>query len=375
MQGDLDELRRFVEKVKGLVAQRADFVEAQTRIALVDPLLRWLGWDVSDPSQVQVEWKRKGQKEGVDYALFEGDDLLLLVEAKQLTDPLKDRGLWQLIKYVPISESEKARWGILTSGRVIVLVNADQKGTLESKIFWRLDLAQVDAPGGPSLQEAADNLRLLRKEALSSGETDKAWDEEQVQSKARAAVEALLGAPSEELVELVRNQAGASDLPKDVVAVHLAALVGKEPNATATATPAGGGVTHRRKLEVYDRPFYEESHDAKAVDQFLAVADAIEKLASAKRWAVKKKPNMYYVGFKYGSRICFLVHWISRVSWDLGFRVPEGAVEEMGAEHWSVHSYDSKSSWAVIRCAEPETANIEELEALFEAAYRFIAGA
>ncbi len=42
--------------------------EYQTRYALVDPILRALGWDTSDPKVCYPEWRLKNQR--VDYALF-----------------------------------------------------------------------------------------------------------------------------------------------------------------------------------------------------------------------------------------------------------------------------------------------------------------
>jgi hypothetical protein len=237
MPGELEELRNLVQKVKKYVAEGVSLQEADTKAALVVPLLAWLGWDTTDPFEVKREWKKKGQTEPVDYALCEGDNPLLLIEAKALGDSLKaDKPLWQLIKYVPIAET--ARWCALTSGRLIVLVNADQKGPLEGKIFWRLDLARVGEPGEQSLEQAERRLKLLSKAALSGGDTDRAWDEEQTQAKTKSAVESLLSAPSEELVELVRKQPGAAGLPTPLIATRLAALVGKEPPLQPHPQPA-----------------------------------------------------------------------------------------------------------------------------------------
>ena len=56
--------------------------EALTRYALIDPLLRELGWDTEDPTLVIPEYKGVGGS--ADYALFSGDKLLMIVEAKKL---------------------------------------------------------------------------------------------------------------------------------------------------------------------------------------------------------------------------------------------------------------------------------------------------
>ena len=73
--------------------------EMSTRYTVIDPVLRSLGWDLSDPSQCVVE-KIAGQKRGrdpyprVDYALLGRDGMVAaLVEAKRISvsvraDPL-----------------------------------------------------------------------------------------------------------------------------------------------------------------------------------------------------------------------------------------------------------------------------------------------
>ena len=64
--------------------------EEHTRYALVDPMLRALGWDISNPGQVRVEYRTsRGEedKSRVDYALFVPNlkDPVVIVEAKSIT--------------------------------------------------------------------------------------------------------------------------------------------------------------------------------------------------------------------------------------------------------------------------------------------------
>jgi hypothetical protein len=129
-----------------------------------------------------------------------------------------------------------------------------------------------------------------------------------------------------------------------------------------------------RGLEVYDRAFYETDHNKEAVGRFLAVAEAIEKLASRKGWALEMKFNKYYVGFKYGNKICFGVQWAGARTWQLIFKVSEAATTDFKAKHWQFQRYESGWKQAVIRCLDPEKADVGELDALFEAAYLNIVG-
>ena len=59
--------------------------EATTRYAIIDPILRALGWDTTNRKEVRVEYPCGPQRKPIDYALFdEGSDPLVLIEAKGL---------------------------------------------------------------------------------------------------------------------------------------------------------------------------------------------------------------------------------------------------------------------------------------------------
>ena len=62
--------------------------EIQTRYRLIDPILRILDWDLSDPRQVQVEYpiKRRNQIIYPDYAFFGSDPQtpIMILEAKSI---------------------------------------------------------------------------------------------------------------------------------------------------------------------------------------------------------------------------------------------------------------------------------------------------
>ncbi len=62
--------------------------ETRTKYALIDPILRSLGWDTEDPTQVRLEYEVDPKREDarrVDYALFQNTDTskpYILIEAK-----------------------------------------------------------------------------------------------------------------------------------------------------------------------------------------------------------------------------------------------------------------------------------------------------
>lgn len=87
---DLDELVACIDVLKDRIqSHRASLQEneTRTRMALIDPLLRALGWDVADPAMVTPEYQVNGGL--ADYALLrpEGQPAALL-EAKRLGESL-----------------------------------------------------------------------------------------------------------------------------------------------------------------------------------------------------------------------------------------------------------------------------------------------
>ncbi len=99
MAVDKQQLTETVELVRGRIRTHRDRLkddEMVTRVALVDPILRVLGWDVADLTHVEVEHNYSGGKSNVDYALW-AQPLSIkqsqvkpigFVEAKNLSDSL-----------------------------------------------------------------------------------------------------------------------------------------------------------------------------------------------------------------------------------------------------------------------------------------------
>ena len=87
----LESLLELVETLRSRMNEHGAALrqsEALTRTALIDPLLRELGWDTEDPAQVMPEY-RLGRGYA-DYALLSNGKPMIMVEAKKLGTPLHD---------------------------------------------------------------------------------------------------------------------------------------------------------------------------------------------------------------------------------------------------------------------------------------------
>lgn len=132
--------------------------ETRTRMALIDPLLRALGWDVSDPAVVTPEYNVSGR--WADYALLGPDGRpAATVEAKKLGEPLASHRM-QMLNY---SNASGVEYAGLTDGDHWELYEVFQRGQLEDRRMLDVSIAGMPA------HQCALQLLLLWRPNLASG--------------------------------------------------------------------------------------------------------------------------------------------------------------------------------------------------------------
>ena len=158
----LEDLVRVIESLKERIRSHETSLrenETRTRMALIDPLLQALGWDISDPEVVTPEYNVEGGR--ADYALLRSDrHPAATVEAKKLGERL-DSHRMQMLNY-------SNAWGVeyagLTDGNHWELYKVFERGKLEERRV--LDISIVDAPA----HESVLKLLLLWRPNLVSGQ-------------------------------------------------------------------------------------------------------------------------------------------------------------------------------------------------------------
>ena len=115
----LDDLVTAIQAVQQRIREHGTTLsqnEFRTRLALIDPILNALGWDVSDPVFVTPEYQAGNGR--ADYALLGPDgNPRAFIEAKRLNEPL-DAHQDQVFKY---TWDQKLFYGGLTDGNRWVL--------------------------------------------------------------------------------------------------------------------------------------------------------------------------------------------------------------------------------------------------------------
>ncbi len=129
--------------------QNRDFItnEETTKMALIVPFIRLLGYDPNDPREVRLEFcadfaqgDGKKHQDRMDYAIFDksGLKLLMVIEAKPLGCKL-DENSKQLARY--IGQEPILHFGILTNGCIYRFFgDLDQPNVMDKKPFFEFSL-------------------------------------------------------------------------------------------------------------------------------------------------------------------------------------------------------------------------------------------
>ena len=115
---DLNLVEKTVAVLRKRIRDDSKYIaryEARTRVVLVDPLLRVLGWDPENSKDVQIEYRAKTGR--FDYALMRDGKPLAVIEAKKLTEDLSAPDIQaQVMTYARDPKSSDIRLIAITDG-------------------------------------------------------------------------------------------------------------------------------------------------------------------------------------------------------------------------------------------------------------------
>ena len=164
----LDDLTATIEKLQDRIRTHRPYLsgnETATRQVLIDPLLLALGWDVSDPAQVALEYSAGGGR--ADYALMPNDQPVAVIEAKNLDTSLEERETMQVLNY---ANSRGIPYMVVTNGDdwrmydVVFARDVFARQPIEERILMQFSITQT-----PAHESALQALRMWRSNLASSG--------------------------------------------------------------------------------------------------------------------------------------------------------------------------------------------------------------
>ena len=151
----LEAIKRVCERIKRYENQLRQN-EMLTRYALVDPILRALGWDTEDPEQVVPEFSTRTGR--ADYALLVEGKSHIIVEAEPLGAALT-RAAQQGVNYCV---TEGIPYFVCTDGNRWVIYDTFKPVPLKEKIIAQAEISS----GGDVNYDAARQLLALWRPAM-----------------------------------------------------------------------------------------------------------------------------------------------------------------------------------------------------------------
>ena len=134
---DLTKAMELFEELKRRIHKHGNYLkesEYRTRILLVDPLLRILGWNVEDFCCVEIEYKTtQSTNERADYVLKKGKSKVAIVEAKKLGFPMNSKERRQAKEYADYADVSRC---MLTDGAKWMLYDLNQGRNPDTMQPW-----------------------------------------------------------------------------------------------------------------------------------------------------------------------------------------------------------------------------------------------
>jgi len=164
----MSELTQVLNEVRNKITQYQgkEMNEQNTKTALIDPVLRALGWDVGNLEEVSQEYKRRPKDKPVDYALFLLRTPKLFVEAKAMGQSL-DAPKWanQIMGYAAVGG---IKWVVMSNGDEYRIYNACVEVPVEEKLFRSVRLSDPMSP-------TEETLVLLSKDRIRDNDIEVLW--------------------------------------------------------------------------------------------------------------------------------------------------------------------------------------------------------
>ena len=184
----LDDLKETIEMLRERIQAHRPYLEGyetRTRQALIDPMLRALGWDVEDPSSVELEYGIRRKR--ADYALMVNEKPIAVIEAKALGTPLNDDEKMQVLNY---ANTDGIDYMAVTNGDHWQMFDVFKRGQLDDRILMEFQLTQ-DEPYACALQALG-----LWRPNLASGKPQEAATPVLIEKPARAESASTISEPS-----------------------------------------------------------------------------------------------------------------------------------------------------------------------------------
>lgn len=306
----MTDVSRCIENLRAQIERhrRKGLKEYPTRTILIDPLLQALGWDVRDPDIVELEYPTIDGK-SVDYALKINRKAVLLIEAKQLADPLGDvKAITQVVGY---AANDGVEWCVLTNGVRYRVYSTSERAAAPEKLLFEVSIDPRDSQG-LSAQQVADQLSRLSRESLAKGILDDLGEEVFTTAKVRKALDQLCSDPPGPFLRAIRKAIDGDSITPTQIKRALARVMGTAPTEprdrrrqATESLPETRPTPLRGKGRVYDEAHHTAGRPKEVVELYRVLDRLCQDLAPGE---VVRRYLAKYVSWSTGKRIFCCSH-------------------------------------------------------------------
>jgi predicted type IV restriction endonuclease len=205
----IDEIRAFAKTIPAIVERNLG--EEGTKMSLVMPFIRILGYDVFNPNEVNPEYiadvgTKKGEK--VDYAIMKDGSPVILIECKPVNADLSKEHASQLFRYFTTTASKKV--GVLTNGVIYqFFTDLDDKNKMDNKPFLEINLLDLKDP-------LIKELKKFTKQGLDLNQLDSTAEQLRYTREIVLILDKEFSKPSPEFIEFFARQVSTKKLTQQV---------------------------------------------------------------------------------------------------------------------------------------------------------------
>jgi len=214
-----DELADFTKNLPS--KRRGISTEETTKIALILPFIRILGYDTENPDELKAEYVADAgvkKREKIDLAVCIDGEAKMLVECKAANVKLNTNHFAQLYRYFSVSD---VRLAVLTNGTVYwFFTDFDNLGRMDEKPFLEIDLRNLT-------ESKIESLMLFTKSNFSHEKIFEHVEELKYRQAIHETIIDEIKDPTDELVKVIAKQSYSGMITKQRL-VYFQKLVKEE---------------------------------------------------------------------------------------------------------------------------------------------------
>lgn len=254
---------KLLELQEQILAKRAlVHNEENTKQALINPFLLFLGYDVYNPNEVEFEFNASfsyKNSDKVDYAIKINSKPIFFIEAKKVTEDLSTH--YAQLEYY-LSTNSDVEFGILTNGIIYKFFGYFEKQKkMDKEPFFELDFDNLN-------DEQVEMLYLFCKDGLDLNKLLKKGEELWYYQKITQKLKELLTKPSDDFIRL---------LAKDYCSTKITAnaLEKFKPIVNKAITTAITDITQEAMV---DDVVIDKKSEIVTTDEELKAVDMVKKI-------------------------------------------------------------------------------------------------